>query len=84
MEAAAAFRDALVGLKSMHDADWLHRDLKPTNIGIIGTPARYVLLDVGTSAYLRPGSLSGDVFILRLKVFLSRIVCSCFLAVDIS
>jgi serine/threonine protein kinase len=56
IEAAAAFRDALLGLKGMHNANWLHRDLKPTNIGTIGTPARCVLLDVGTSAYLRPGS----------------------------
>lgn len=29
VEAAVVFRDALKSLKSMHDADWLHRDLKP-------------------------------------------------------
>ena len=57
MEAAAALRDALIGLKAMHDGGWLHRDLKPTNIGIVGTPARSVLLDVGTSAYIQPGAM---------------------------
>lgn len=34
----------------MHDQGWLHRDLKPTNIGIVGMPLRSVLLDIGTSA----------------------------------
>ncbi|KAG6034678.1 hypothetical protein E4U41_006463 [Claviceps citrina] len=61
MVAAAAFREALLGLKVMHDQGWLHHDLKPTNIGLIGTPFRSVLLDVGTSRHipaaelLRPG-----------------------------
>jgi serine/threonine protein kinase len=57
MEAAIAFRDALLGLQSMHRGGWMHRDLKPSNIGLIGTPARAVLLDNGTSAHLRPGTL---------------------------
>jgi serine/threonine protein kinase len=33
MEAAAAFRDALKALKTMHDECWAHTDLKPPNIG---------------------------------------------------
>ena len=57
MEAAVAFRDALLGLRDMHHGGWIHRDLKPTNIGLVGTPARTILLDNGTSAYLRPGTM---------------------------
>ena len=56
MEAARVFRDALVGLKLMHDGRWLHRDLKPANIGLVGSPLRSVLLDVGTSARIPPGT----------------------------
>ncbi|KAI4266656.1 MAG: hypothetical protein L6R35_006924 [Caloplaca aegaea] len=56
MEAAAAFRDALTGLQVMHNGGWMHRDLKPTNIGLVGTPARAVLLDVDTSAHLPHGT----------------------------
>lgn len=52
MDAAGVFRDALLGVKVMHDQYWLHGDLKPANIGIIGQPPRSVLLDVGTSARL--------------------------------
>jgi len=42
------------GVKVMHDGRWLHRDLKPTNIGLIG-PLRSVLLDVGTSRHIQAG-----------------------------
>ena len=56
MEAARVFRDALIGLQVMHDGGWMHRDLKPTNIGLVGTPTRAVLLDVGTSAHLQHGT----------------------------
>ena len=57
-QAAVVFRDALVGLKIMHhDMNRVHRDLKPANIGVLGTPARAVLLDVGTSAYIQPGAM---------------------------
>ncbi|KAI1130270.1 kinase-like domain-containing protein [Nemania abortiva] len=55
MEAASVFRDALEGVKVMHDAGWLHRDLKPANIGIIGTPPRGVLLDLGMAMKLQVG-----------------------------
>ncbi|KAK3349739.1 kinase-like domain-containing protein [Lasiosphaeria hispida] len=55
IEAAAAFRAALLGVKVMHDGRWLHRDLKPTNIGLIGKPLRSVLLDVGTSRHIQAG-----------------------------
>ncbi|KAL9014351.1 MAG: hypothetical protein Q9173_001000 [Seirophora scorigena] len=55
MEAAIVFRDALEGLKSMHDGRWLHHDMKPTNIGLVGSPLRSVLLDVGTSARIQRG-----------------------------
>ena len=56
MKAAAMFRDALQALKVLHDGNWVHRDLKPANIGIIGTPARCVLLDLDTAAYVQPGA----------------------------
>ncbi|KAK3331565.1 kinase-like domain-containing protein [Cercophora scortea] len=55
IEAATAFRAALLGVKVMHDGRWLHRDLKPTNIGFIGKPPRSVLLDIGTSTHIRAG-----------------------------
>ncbi|KAK3385780.1 kinase-like domain-containing protein [Podospora didyma] len=55
IEAATAFRAALLGVKVMHDGRWLHRDLKPTNIGLIGKPLRSVLLDVGTSKHIQAG-----------------------------
>ncbi|KAI1420108.1 kinase-like domain-containing protein [Xylaria sp. FL1777] len=55
IEAATAFRTALLGVKVMHDGGWLHRDLKPTNIGLIGKPVRSVLLDVGTSRHIQAG-----------------------------
>ncbi|KAF2969142.1 hypothetical protein GQX73_g4381 [Xylaria multiplex] len=54
-EAAAAFRAALLGVKVMHDGGWLHSDLKPTNIGLIGNPFRPVLLDIGTSKHIQAG-----------------------------
>lgn len=57
IEAAVAFRDALLGLQTMHHGGWMHRDLKPSNIGLVGTPARAILLDNGASLYLKPGCL---------------------------
>lgn len=55
MEAATVFRDSLLGVKVMHDEGWLHRDLKPTNIGVIGRLSRSVLLDIGTSRHVHAG-----------------------------
>jgi serine/threonine protein kinase len=52
IEAATAFCAALLGVKVMHDGRWLHRDLKPTNISLIGKPLRSVLLDVGISRHI--------------------------------
>ena len=54
--AATAFRDALIALQVIHNGGWMHRDLKPTNIGLIGTPGRAILLDIGTSTHLRHGT----------------------------
>lgn len=54
MKAAEIFRDALQAVKIMHDGSWLHRDLKPGNIYIVGTPARSVLLDLGTAIHIQP------------------------------
>ena len=55
METASAFRDALRGVKVMHDAGWVHRDLKPANIGLFSTPLPSVLLDLGTSRHISAG-----------------------------
>jgi serine/threonine protein kinase len=55
IESATAFRAALLGVKVMHDRRWLHCDLKPTNIGLIGKLLRSVLLDVGTSRHIQAG-----------------------------
>lgn len=55
MEAAQAFRDTLLGVRVLHDHSWMHGDLKPANIGMIGTPPRAVLLDVGQATCLAPG-----------------------------
>lgn len=57
MGAAVALRDTLFGLQCKHHGGWIHRDLKPTNIGRMDTPARAILLDVGASARLRPDTM---------------------------
>lgn len=51
LEAAVAFRSALLGVKVMHDKRWAHRDLKPANIGLVSGLCS-VLLDVGTSRHI--------------------------------
>lgn len=55
IDAVRVFHDALLGVKALHDQDWLHGDLKPPNVGVIGTPPRAVLLDVGHAARFKPG-----------------------------
>ncbi|KAI0431758.1 kinase-like domain-containing protein [Xylaria sp. FL1042] len=52
IEVARMFRGALKGLQAMHSHGWMHRDLKPGNIGLVGRPARAVLLDFGASIHL--------------------------------
>ncbi|KAI6518988.1 hypothetical protein MCOR05_011178 [Pyricularia oryzae] len=54
-EEAQLFRSLLLQMKVLHDRGWLHGDLKPENVGIIGTPQRAVLLDIGNAKHLRPG-----------------------------
>ncbi|CZT06995.1 uncharacterized protein RAG0_12573 [Rhynchosporium agropyri] len=51
IEAATAFRSALLGVKFFHSNHWLHQDLKPANIGLVGSGlfTRSILLDVGGS-----------------------------------
>ena len=59
MEAARAFRDTLLGVRVLHDQRWVHGDLKPANIGMIGTPPRAILLDVGQATCLALGATLG-------------------------
>ena len=56
MKAAEVFRNALQVVKIMHDGSWLHRDLKPGNIGIVGTSACSVLLDLDTAIHIQAGA----------------------------
>ena len=54
IEAATIFRDALLGLEFLHNNGWLHRDIKPQNIGVLpGNPPRAVLLDIGQAKFLK-------------------------------
>ena len=58
MQAAVLFQDALLGLHTMHNnMIMMHHDLKPSNIGVIGTPPRCIFLGNGTSAYFQPDML---------------------------
>jgi serine/threonine protein kinase len=52
---ASVFRSAMVGTNAMHKIGWLHGDLKPANIGLVGSPLRAVLLDIGHAAQLGLG-----------------------------
>jgi serine/threonine protein kinase len=52
IEAATVFRAVLLGVKVIHNRRWLHRDLKPTNIGLIGKPLCSILLDVSISRHI--------------------------------
>ncbi|KAI0196674.1 kinase-like domain-containing protein [Xylaria flabelliformis] len=57
MEAATILREALLGLKFLHDNDWIHKDIKPQNIGVIrSNPPRAVILDVGQAVFLASGA----------------------------
>ena len=54
IEAATIFRDALLGLEFLHNNGWLHRDIKPCNIGILpSNPPRAILLDIGQAIFLK-------------------------------
>jgi hypothetical protein len=52
IEAAIVFYAALLGIKVIHNRRWLYRNLKLTNIGLIGKPLRSVLLDVSISRHI--------------------------------
>ncbi|KAI1133652.1 kinase-like domain-containing protein [Nemania abortiva] len=57
MKAATILHDALLGLKFLHENGWLHRDIKPQNIGVtLGSPPRAVILDVGQANVLALGT----------------------------
>ncbi|KAF3480243.1 uncharacterized protein GIQ15_05590 [Arthroderma uncinatum] len=50
------FHDALLGLNFLHSHDWIHGDLKPSNIGILDVGFLHVvLLDFGGAVNLPPG-----------------------------
>ena len=44
------------GVAALHEAGWLHRDLKPTNV-LVTPEGRVVILDFGLGAELGPGGL---------------------------
>jgi serine/threonine protein kinase len=55
---ASLFHDALLGLNFLHSHNWVHGDLKPSNIGILdkGSP-HVVLLDLEGAVNIQPGKL---------------------------
>lgn len=55
-QAITFFCDALRGLRFLHTQGWIHRDIKPQNIGILMHPARAVLLDLGQLTKLEHGA----------------------------
>lgn len=55
-EAARLFCDMMAGIKFLHDNSWVHRDLKPGNVGVLMRDRyRAVLLDLGDAVQLPPG-----------------------------
>ncbi|OCK93538.1 uncharacterized protein K441DRAFT_565562, partial [Cenococcum geophilum 1.58] len=52
IEAVTAFYTALLGIKVIYNRRWLYRNLKLTNISLIGKPLRSILLDVSISKYI--------------------------------
>lgn len=57
----ALFTQILKGLACLHSLHWVHRDIKPTNLGVVSlAPPRAIILDLGQACYFRPsGSSSG-------------------------
>lgn len=55
---AVLFKQVLEGLTFLHEHDWIHRDIKPGNLGIVSLqPLRAVILDLGQAIQMQERAL---------------------------
>lgn len=55
VQVAAVFRGILEALDFLHSNNWVHRDIKKENIGLVDNPPRPILLDVSGAFHMTPG-----------------------------
>jgi len=57
----ALFAQIIKGLDCLHTLGWVHRDIKPPNLGIVSLMPPYaVILDLGQAFYYEPQSFHSD------------------------
>lgn len=53
---ASLFKQVIDGLACLHTHGWVHRDIKPLNLGVVSIePPKAVILDIGSVCHMRAG-----------------------------